>query len=62
MGSDFPNFPARCHGPVPLETRNSPSVHDLPRHHIACDHEISVPALGGRHPRYPPGEPLGDSE
>jgi len=22
MGSDFTNFDAGCHGPVPLETRN----------------------------------------
>jgi len=50
MGSDFANFHAGCHGPVPLETRNCPSFLDLPRHHIACDHDSSVRALGGRDP------------
>jgi hypothetical protein len=55
MGSDFANFDAGCHEPVPLETRFDPRMPLLmrgaqPVHHIVRDHEISLRALSRRNP------------
>ena len=55
MDSDFTNFHAGCHGPVPLQTANCSEdafTHSMisPVHHVPSDHGSLVRALGGRDP------------
>ena len=47
MGSDFTDFNAGCHGPVPLRGRR----YSLDNLQIAGDHESSVRVLNGRDPQ-----------
>ena len=43
MGSDFANFPAGCHGPVPRETTISPE--NAPTHSMISSHFITSRAI-----------------